>query len=95
MWEVLLYMLIGALAGLVRALVTGKGLLALPKVEEINGTLYINSGFLLAAVIGGFAGAIAPYVLGVNCVVAALAGYVGEDFIENAIERTLGYPKPA
>jgi len=95
MWEVLLYILIGALAGIVRALVTGKGLLALPKIEEVNGTLYINSGFLLAAVIGGFAGAIAPYVLGVNCVIAALAGYVGEDFIENAVERTLGYPKPA
>jgi len=95
MWEVLLYILIGALAGIVRALVTGKGLLALPKVEEVNGTKYVNAGFILAAIIGGFAGAIAPYVLGVNCVIAALAGYVGEDFVENAIERALGYPKSA
>jgi len=91
----LLYILIGALAGIVRALVTGKGLLMLPKVEEVNGALYVNCGFILAAIIGGFTGAIAPYVLGVDCVIAALAGYVGEDFIENSVERVLGYPKPA
>jgi len=95
MWEVLLYALIGAIAGVVRALITGKGLLMLPKVEEVNGTLYVNCGFLLAAIVGAFAGAIAPYALSVNCVIAALAGYVGEDFIENAVERSLGYPKPA
>jgi len=95
MWEVLIYILVGALAGIVRALVTGKGLFPLPKIETINGTKYVNAGFLFAAIIGAFAGAIAPYVLGVNCVVAALAGYVGEDFIENTVERALGYPRPA
>jgi len=95
MWETLLYIAIGAIAGVVRAVVTGKGLLMLPKIEEINGAQYINAGFLVSAIIGGFAGVIAPYILGVNCIVAALAGYVGEDLIENVIERALGYPRVA
>jgi len=95
MYEYLIYILVGALAGFVRALVTGKGLIALPKIERVDDRLYLNAGFITAMIIGAFTGAVAPYTLGVNTVVAALAGYVGEDFIENLIERVLGYPKKA
>jgi len=91
--EVVIYLIVGAFAGFVRAVVTGKGLIALPQVETINGKKYLNLGFISAMLIGALAGTLAPYALGVNAVISAMAGYVGEDLIENLIERAMGYPE--
>jgi len=93
MYEVVLFALSGFFAGIVRAIVTGKGRILLPSREKFNEHEYLNLGFLAPAIIGALAGFIAPYSLGVDLVVSALAGYVGVDFIENVIERVLKLPK--
>jgi len=85
----LFYAFMGAAGGLVRAVVTGKGVIALPRVEEVQGSKHLNLGFLAPLIIGAVAGYLAPSALGINGVVAALAGYTGTDFIENLIERRL------
>jgi hypothetical protein len=84
--EVLIYALAGGFGGLVRSIITGEGVIALPKVHEGR----VDLGVLASVIIGVFAGVIAPYSLGVDGVIAALAGYAGADFIENALERKLG-----
>jgi len=90
--EVILFALAGFFAGIVREIVTGKGRILLPKKERYNEHEFLNLGFLAPAIIGALAGYLAPYSLGVNTVVAAMAGYVGADFIENIIERALKLP---
>jgi len=90
--EVILFALAGFFAGIVRAIVTGKGRILLPKKERYNEHEFLNLGFLAPAIIGALAGLFAPYSLGVNTIVAAMAGYVGADFIENVIERALKLP---
>jgi len=84
--EVLIYALAGGFGGLVRSVITGEGVIVLPKVHEGR----VDLGILTSVIIGMFAGMIAPYSLGVDGVIAALAGYAGADFIENALERKLG-----
>jgi len=80
---VLVFALAGLFGGFVRAVVTGEGVLILPRVRKRR----VDLGFLSSVIVGTFAGVIAPYGLGVNAVVAALAGYVGTDFLENLAER--------
>jgi len=92
MWEYALFALSGFIAGLIRAIITGKGKILLPKKERYNEHEFLNLGFLAPALIGAFAGFLAPYSLGVDAVVAAMAGYAGTDFIENVIERALKLP---
>jgi hypothetical protein len=84
--EVIIYALMGGLGGLVRSVITGEGVIVLPKVHEGR----VDLGVIASVIIGMFAGMIAPYSLGVDGVIAALAGYAGADFIENALERKLG-----
>ena len=91
-----IYMLAGAFGGLLRTLVTGKGIVALPRLEHVDGgSLHLNLGFLAPMTIGAGAGLLAPWSLGINGVFSILSGYVGPDFIENLIERQLpqGTPK--
>jgi len=85
MWEIIVFVIAGALGGLVRQVVTGEGILPLPKLHEGK----LDLGFTSAMIIGAFAGWLAPYSLGVDSVIAGLAGYVGQDFIENTVERLL------
>jgi len=84
--EVLVSAAAGAFGGLVRAIVTGKGLIPLPRVEVKNQHRFLNLGFITPVIIGVGAGVIAPYTLGVDAAIAFLAGYAGTDFIENALE---------
>ena len=74
--------------GLSREIVSHKGIIVLPKYDKETGE--VNLGSVSAALIGGFAGAVAPYAFGANLYFSALAGYVGQDFIENLIEKTVG-----
>ncbi|KKM96135.1 hypothetical protein LCGC14_1181130 [marine sediment metagenome] len=90
--EYLLYAGLGALGGFVRVLITGKGMIALPRFQEVKGSRHLNLGFLVPLVIGAFAGWLAPATLGVNGVVAAIAGYSGSDMVENIIERARRLP---
>lgn len=89
--HVLLFMGAGALGGLVRAVITGKGLVVLPRVVEIDGSSpHLNLGVLAPILVGALAGLLAPASLGVNGIISAMAGYAGTDFIENMVERGLG-----
>lgn len=90
-WEhLLVYIVAGAFGGLVRLLVTGKGILVLPTVQVVpGGSPHLNLGFLAPMIIGAAAGLVSPYTLGVNGVFSILSGYVGADGIENLIERYL------
>jgi len=87
--EILFFALAGAAGGFIRAIITGKGLIAVPKVQVVRGSRHLNLGIIAPILIGAFAGWLAPATLGVNSVVAAIAGYSGSDFIENIIERRL------
>ena len=91
--EYLIYALLGAFGAFIRCLITGKGIIALPKIKEQQGSKYINLGIVAPLFIGAFAGWLAPAHLGVNSVVAAIAGYAGTDFIENIVERVAKLPK--
>ena len=88
--EYLIYAAIGGVAGFVRSVITGKGLIAIPKIETKGSHKFLNLGFITPIIIGCFAGWIAPYHLGVDCAVAALSGYCGADIIENLVESVLG-----
>jgi len=87
--ELILYALAGGVAGFIRAIITGKGLILLPKIQVVRGSRHLNLGFLTPILIGAFAGFLAPQAVGVNSFIAALAGYSGTDFIEDLIERRL------
>lgn len=91
--EYLIYAALGAAGAFVRCLITGKGVVALPKIKQQQGSRYINLGLLAPLFIGAFAGWLAPAHLGVNGVVAAIAGYAGTDFIENVVERIGKLPR--
>jgi len=92
MFEVVIFATAGLFGGLVRAVIKGKGLIALPRIETKNEHRYLNLGVIAPMIIGAFAGLLAPYSLGVDAVVAALSGYTGVDFIENAVERVKKLP---
>ena len=88
--EYLIYAAIGGIAGFIRSIITGKGLIALPKLETKGTHKFLNLGFIAPIIIGCFAGWVAPYRLGVDSAVAGLAGYCGADIIENLVESALG-----
>jgi len=90
--EIIIYIIIGAIAGLVRAVITGKGLIPLPRVVSKKGHKFINLGFAAPMVIGAVAGWLAPAALGVNTIVSFIAAYAGSDFIENIVERLKRFP---
>ena len=91
MLELFYYMIAGLSGGLVRAIVTGEGSLILPQLHERR----LDLGSLSSLIIGGIAGAVAPYAIGVNSVIAFFAGYVGNDLLENLAERAMGkHAKP-
>lgn len=84
------YALMGAAGGFVRTVITGKGIIPLPRIEHpTEGSPHLNLGFLAPMAIGALAGYLAPAALGVDSVVSAMAGYAGSDFLENLIERRL------
>lgn len=71
--------LVGALGGAVRGLVGILKLYEQKRPDEKFRTGYFLFSVFVAAVVGGFAGALA----GGDWKVAGLAGYAGTDFIEN------------
>ena len=74
--------LVGALGGFVRALY---GLFkAVSRGEEAN-LFYFSITIIISAVIGGLLG----IVFGTDYKIAALAGYVGTDILENIFKSTL------
>jgi len=87
--EVVFFALAGAAGGFIRALITGKGVIVLPRIQVVRGSRHLNLGILCPVLIGAFSGWLAPATLGVNSIVAAIAGYSGSDFIENIIERRI------
>ena len=90
MIAVLISILAGVGGGVVRAIITGKGIITLPSIHKVaGGSSHLNLGIIAPMAIGALAGYVAPYSLGVDGVVAALAGYAGTDLIENMVERTL------
>jgi len=91
--EILIYCLVGACAGLLRLLISGKGIIPLPRIETKHGHKFINLGFVTPLIIGAIAGWLAPSALGVNSIVAFLSAYGGVDFIENLIERMRKLPR--
>lgn len=76
----------GAFGGLIRSLVSDKGLLLLPAILlNPDGTKSLSLGLVGPILIGAFAGLIAQG----TPIIAALAGYAGTDFIENAVDLFL------
>jgi len=85
MFDVLVYAVGGLVGGLVREIVSHKGIIMLPRKDPEMGT--VNLGSLSALIIGAVCGVLAPWSIGVNAFFSILAGYVGQDFIENLVER--------
>lgn len=80
----------GAFGGLLRALVTGKGMIALPQLVSVEGgSDHLNLGFFAPMIIGAGAGLLGPWAFEINGVFSVLSGYAGTDLIENLIERRL------
>ena len=85
----LIWLIAGAIGGLIRAIITGKGVLLLPRIHTVaGGSTHLNLGIVAPILIGAVTGYIAPYSLKVDGVVAFMAGYMGSDILENLIERT-------
>ena len=76
------FILVGFLGGLVRALY---GLL-----KAINDGIIVNKGyFLITLVISSIIGGLLGSVFTINYQIAALAGYVGTDMLENIVSGVL------
>lgn len=91
--QIVVFMAAGLFGGFVRALVTGKGMIMLPKIEHVDGgSPHLNLGFLAPMIIGAGAGLLGPYAFGVNGVLSFLSGYAGTDLLENVVERTFKKP---
>lgn len=91
--EYIIFCLVGAAGAFIRLLLGGKGLLLLPRVETMpNGSRHLNLGFISGLFIGAAAGWLAPSSLGMDSIVAFIAGYGGSDIIENLIERAKKLP---
>lgn len=89
----LIWILAGAAGGVIRTIVTGKGIVPLPFVKTVaEGSRHLNLGILAPMFIGALAGYLTSNSLGVDGAVAAIAGYAGSDFLENLVERN--FPKP-
>jgi len=82
MQEVAIFVLVGALGGLVRALY---GLM-----KSVSKNKKFSSGhFLITIITAGVIGGILGSVFTTTYNVAALAGYVGTDVLENVFKATL------
>lgn len=76
------FILVGILGGLVRALY---GLL-----KAINEGIIVHKGyFIITLIISGFIGGLLGMVFDMDFRVAALAGYVGTDILENIFKGAL------
>ena len=88
----IIWIVAGLIGGLIRTIVTGKGIIALPSVKTVpDGSRHLNLGFVAPMAIGALAGYLTSNSLGVDGAVAAIAGYAGSDLLENVVERT--FPK--
>lgn len=85
MYQILAYAAFGAFGGIVRDLVSHKGVVVLPHYQKDERNLKL--GFVSTAIIGAAAGILAPWTLGVNAMISLLCGYAGSDFIENLAEK--------
>jgi len=73
------FLLVGVLGGLVRALY---GLL-----KAVNDGFVVNKGhFLITLIVSGFIGGLLGSLFDMDIRVAALAGYVGTDVLENVFK---------
>ena len=88
--EILIYCLVGGLAGFLRCAISEKGLVPLPKIEVKGTHRFLNLGILFPIMIGAIAGWLAPSTLGMDSIVAFIAGWGGTDLLENIIERIKG-----
>mgnify|MGYP001576969767 CR=1 FL=1 len=89
-WHIAVYLASGLLGGLARAMVTGKGIIALPALQKVEGgSVHLNLGVLAPMFLGAIAGLVAPWALGINGIVSVLSGYSGSDFLENLVERVV------
>tara|TARA_Y100000310_G_C19986436_1_gene492128 strand:+ start:230 stop:499 length:270 start_codon:yes stop_codon:yes gene_type:complete len=76
------FILVGVLGGLVRALY---GLL-----KAVNNGIVINQGyFLISLIISGLIGGLLGSIIAIDFRIAALAGYVGTDILENIFAGAL------
>ena len=76
------FIIVGFLGGLVRALY---GLL-----KAINDGIIVNKGyFLITLIISSIIGGLLGSVFTINYQIAALAGYVGTDMLENIVSGVL------
>ncbi|MBI2672515.1 hypothetical protein HYX16_06290 [Candidatus Woesearchaeota archaeon] len=82
MQEVIAFILVGALGGLVRALY------GIMKAVAKNKTISIGY-FLTTIIIAGAIGGILGSVFNTQYNIAALTGYVGTDILENVFKATL------
>ena len=90
----LIWLVAGAIGGLIRAIITGKGIVLLPRIHVITGgSRHLNLGIVAPILIGAAAGFLTSNSLGVDGVVAFIAGYAGSDMLENLVERNMHKPK--
>ena len=82
MQEVLIFILVGSLGGLVRALY------GLMKAVNRNQQIKLNY-FIITIISAGIIGGILGSVFTTTYNVAALAGYAGTDILENVFKATL------
>tara|TARA_Y100000310_G_C20402441_1_gene678078 strand:- start:230 stop:496 length:267 start_codon:yes stop_codon:yes gene_type:complete len=76
------FIAVGVLGGLVRALY---GLL-----KAVNKDIVVHNGhFLVTLIVSGLIGGMLGYVFNIDYKVAALAGYVGTDILENVFASVL------
>lgn len=76
------FIAVGVLGGLVRALY---GLL-----KSVNEGSVVNKGyFIITLVVSGFIGGVLGVIIDIDFRVAALAGYVGTDILENLVTGML------
>ena len=83
MQEVLTFILLGFLGGLVRSLY---GILKAVNEGEVIKKDYFITTIIIAGLIGGILG----YVFDIDFRIATLAGYVGTDILENIFKSSLG-----
>jgi len=91
--EIVVLLIAGAFGGIVRTVAENKGVLVLPHFITRRGVRMLNLGFLSSAIIGAGAGFVVPHALGVDTLIAFLAGFVGSHLIEHFAERLIGLPR--
>ena len=82
-----------AFGGIIRLLLTGKGLVLLPRLEKKNEHRFLNIRFLAPIIIGILVGITAPELVGRGVTMAFIGGYLGSDVIGNFVESVIGRRK--